>query len=143
MGGNKMKCPECNGFGYTPPPHSDVCKICKGKGVIMTDELRERFEKKYPAGEDIYWNKDHYSGVTSSEEDNHKATLHNTRLEVHLDNAERIQRLRDALNLSQSFISIVRICHAGERVYVLSMIEAKRYDKAMPIISQALQEDGE
>lgn len=29
-----MKCSKCKGLGYAQPPHSDVCKTCKGKGEL-------------------------------------------------------------------------------------------------------------
>ena len=52
----------------------------------------------------------------------------------------KITLLKKALQVSQSFISILRTGSAGHSVYVLAMINKDRYDKAFPIINKALED---
>ena len=69
---------------------------------------------------------------------------HNLKSEIDLiliasDKDAQIKKLHDALKLSQSFINTISTGHSGMRVHCLGMVDAQRYDDALPIINEALK----
>ncbi len=33
----EKECPDCEGLGYTQPPHSDTCTTCNGTGKVPNE----------------------------------------------------------------------------------------------------------